>query len=201
MKNKTIKNNVVWSTYLHRTELKNFQWDLKLPNDNEIISLSNRIKKKWFDDPIKIRYDHENFILDWHQRLKALNKLQVDWYMLEDDKVPVIFIKAETIEEAKEKVYEYNSRFSVIDEEFSKDWWAWLDLDDLIWITWWSIIDDIIPPEPEEKWENMKDKEFCMKITSKNWWKTAIENLFKDIEPILSKYEWLIDYSFSWWEI
>ena len=200
MSKKIIKNNVVWSTYLFRTELKEFQWDLKLKNDKEIVKLAERMKRKWFDDPIKIWYDHDNYILDWHQRLKALNLLQSKWYMLADDKIPVVFIKAETLDEAKEKVFEYNSKFSSIDWEFAKAWWVWLDLWDLE-IPWMKWLDDMIEDlEPENKDDEPKDKPFTIKITSKVW-KQTLENVFKRLEPILEEYEWMIDYSFSWWEL
>ena len=200
MSKKTIKNNVVWSTYLFRTELKEFQWDLKLKNDKEIVKLAERMKRKWFDDPIKIWYDNDNYILDWHQRLKALNLLQTKWYMFADDKVPVVFIKADTLEEAKEKVFEYNAKYSAIDSEFAKMWWDWLDLWDLE-IPWMKSFDDLVEDlEPDNKDEDNKDKPFVIKITSKTW-RATLEKLFQEIEPALWKYEWLIDYSFSWWEL
>jgi len=41
--------------------------------------------------------------------------------MLEDDKIPVVYIKADSIEEAKAKVAEYNSKYSDINTEFAMD--------------------------------------------------------------------------------
>ena len=127
----TIKNNIVWSTYLHRTELNPFQWELKKINKELNIKLQNTIKKRWFDAPIYIRYEHNNLILDWHQRLIALNNLADQWYLLEDDKIPVVYIKAETEKEAKEKVMEYNSKYSEFDEDVLLQWIDWLDMDDI----------------------------------------------------------------------
>ena len=125
---KIIPNNIVWSTYLKRTELKEFQWDLKKDNKSEIKQLSKRIKKG-FDAPIFVWYENDNYILDGHQRLKALNELQSQWYMLEDDKIPVVYIKADSIEEAKAKVAEYNSKYSDINTEFAMDRFKWVDME------------------------------------------------------------------------
>ena len=153
-----IKNNVIWSTYLYRTEFKNFQWDLKKQdNDEEISKLAKRILK-WFDAPIYVWYEHDNYILDWHQRLKALNKLADEWHLLEDDKIPVVYIKADTEQEAKEKVLEYNSKYSEFDmqelwifaEDLDLDWInvEWLDIE--IWLD--NIYEDFSLPD-WDKWE------------------------------------------------
>lgn len=131
-----IINNVVWSTYLYRTDVNPFQWELKKINNNLIDKLKNTIKKRWFDAPLYIWYEHNNYILDWHQRLIALNQLSDEWYLLEDDKIPVVYIKAETEKEAKEKVMEYNSRYSEFNEEVLLQWITWLDMDDIdLWFT------------------------------------------------------------------
>lgn len=163
VKSKVIINNVVWSTYLHRTELKNFQWNLKFQdNDKEIDELCKSIKK-WFDAPLYIRYKHDNFILDWHQRLKALNKLADDWFLLEDDKVPVIYIKAETEKDAKRKVAEYNSKYSEVDSNHAKIFFDNVDLD-------WIIIKElIIEPVKEPDFKNKEVDEDDL-----YWWSETI---------------------------
>lgn len=126
----TIKNNVVWSTYLHRTELKEFQWDIKQDNPQLNAKLQQTIKKRWFDAPVYVRHDQkENFILDGHQRLKALNNLADKWLLLEDDKVPVVYIKANSLQEAKEKLLEYNSHYAEFNKDELENRIDWLDLD------------------------------------------------------------------------
>ena len=144
---KNIINNVVWSTYLFRTELKAFQWDLKRDDPQLNAKLQKTIKKRGFDAPIYVWHWHENYILDGHQRLKALNALADTGLMLEDDKIPVVYIKADTLEQAKEKVLEYNSKYSEFDMGELASFSEWLDLDGL-WIDW---LDDLFEDDKEEK--------------------------------------------------
>lgn len=161
---KIIKNNVVWSTYLKRTELKNFQWNLK-QEDVQANKILQESIKKWFDAPIYVRYENENYILDWHQRLIALNSLQEKWYMLEDDKVPVVYIKAETVEEAKQKVGEYNSSFADMNMDFAHDFFNWIDLSNTN-IEWFAIDTEWVgEEEKKQEWEETKyAKEFFLQI-------------------------------------
>lgn len=138
MEKHTIKNHVQWAEYIKRKELKPFQGDLKKQNNEaEIKDLCTRIKKGR-KMPICIRKDHDNFILDGHQRLKALNKLAREWRTLEDDNVPVIYITADDEKTARETVLEMNSKYSEFDREelilFSEnldlEWMRlWIDLE------------------------------------------------------------------------
>mgnify|MGYP002362737637 FL=1 len=127
-----IQNNVATSDFVLRYELRPFQDKLKQENPKEIQKLKARILNKWFNFPIYLWEWHENYILDGHQRLKALNELANDGYLLDWDAVPVVFIKAKNIKEAKERVAESNSKFSTMDQEFAELWFEWCELDDLI---------------------------------------------------------------------
>jgi len=118
----TIQNHVVVSDYIQRTDLKDFQGKLKKDNPAEIAHLVERIRTKGFSAPIFVWHGHE-FILDGHQRIKALELLAKQGETLKDDKIPVVYIKADSEKEAKEKVAEYNSKFSTIDQEVAQIWW------------------------------------------------------------------------------
>ncbi|MDR3169850.1 MAG: ParB/RepB/Spo0J family partition protein [Candidatus Peribacteria bacterium] len=102
---------------MQRTALKDFQGGLKKERPDLIQSLKETIKQKGFDAPIYLRYEHDNLILDGHQRLKALNELASEGELLPADNIPCIYIKADTLEQAKEKVVEYNTRFSEMDRK------------------------------------------------------------------------------------
>lgn len=127
-----LRNNVWELVRIQRVQLKEFQWDLKLPNPEEIKQLARRIESKWFDSPIYVWADNDNYILDGHQRLKALNKLAEANVYLPRDEVPCVLIYASTIEEAKEKVLEYNARYSEFDVEFLTSWAVNLDVETLM---------------------------------------------------------------------
>lgn len=131
-----IKNKVNELKLIPRTDLRNFQWDLKKhDNDESIENLAARINKKGFSAPIYV-WTEENKILDWHQRLKALNILSERNITLKDDKVPVVYISAETEQEAKDTLLEYNTKYSDFNMEvlweWAKDWdMEFLQIDEL----------------------------------------------------------------------
>lgn len=155
----TIQNHVVVSDYIQRTDLKDFQGKLKKDNPAEIAHLVERIRTKGFSAPIFVWHGHE-FILDGHQRIKALELLAKQGETLEDDKIPVVYIKADSEKEAKEKVAEYNSKFSTIDQEVAELWWWDSDLQNLIFNDYEipeaktlddkEAIEDVVPETPEE---------------------------------------------------
>jgi len=70
---KELQNNVVEHRYVKRADLKEFQGDLKKENTAEIKRFIKRIKVSGFNAPIVVWHDHDNLIIDGHQRLKALN--------------------------------------------------------------------------------------------------------------------------------
>lgn len=109
--------------------LQNFQGGLKIDDPSRNKELQKRIQKKWFSAPIYIWANNNNYILDGHQRLKALNALAEKWYTLADDMVPVVHIIADSLQEAKESVLEYNSRYAEFNMDELSNRSEWLDLD------------------------------------------------------------------------
>ena len=150
-----IQNSVYTKTLVARSELRAFQDKLKKDNPKELKMLAERIKKKWFHFPIYLWHNHDNYILDWHQRLKALDLLAAEWLTLEKDLVPVVYISAASLNEAKEIVAEANSKFSTMDQEFADLWFEWCDLDDLIIPDFDYLTDD--EKEKEKKEDDVPD--------------------------------------------
>jgi hypothetical protein len=96
-------------------KLKEFQGDLKELSKDSYCKLQASIKKHGFAAPVFVWEGHD-YILDGHQRLRALAGL-VDDGLDVDDKVPVVDIKAKNKKEAKELVLSYNSQYGHITEE------------------------------------------------------------------------------------
>ena len=112
-----IKNKVDTKDFLKLEDLKIFQWDFKKQNnDDEISDLASAILRDWFSCPISVRNDWKNnFILDWHQRLKALKKLAEANHFLDDNLIPIISIKANNKKDAKKILLANNTTYSTID--------------------------------------------------------------------------------------
>lgn len=104
--------------------LQPFQGNLKKTDKSWIQALANRIQKYGFNAPFFVWKDHDK-LLDGHQRLEALKLL--NW----KDDVPVVLIEAKDEREAKERLLEYNTTYSKIDQDVFEDWSDDLDLDDL----------------------------------------------------------------------
>lgn len=153
-----INNKVSNIQLIYREELNEFQGDLKLPNQDEISLLKSRIVNKGFSTPLFVR-EAENtmYILDWHQRLKALDLLADEWFMLEDDKVPCVVIKADNEADAKALVLEYNSKYSEFDEIQLKEFAMNLDVEDINLYTQWVQLE--LSFEPIKIWSTETLKE------------------------------------------
>lgn len=61
--------------------------------------------------------------------MKALNLLATDGETLEGDLVPVVEIEAESETEARQRVAEYNSKYSDIDAAFAQEWLDGVDVE------------------------------------------------------------------------
>lgn len=193
---KIIENKVKDSEVVKRLELKPFQWNLKKENKELVEKLENNILKKWYRAPVFVWHNKNNYILDWHQRLKALNNLYNKWYALENDEVPVVNIIAETEWEAREIIMEQHARYSEFDLEVLPQFIEWLDLEDIpvseveeLSINFDDLWDDIteedelVPEEPQKvivrKWDIFKlwsHYLMCWDSTSK-----------EDVEKLMNK--------------
>ncbi|OQY39653.1 MAG: hypothetical protein B6229_03270 [Spirochaetaceae bacterium 4572_7] len=90
-------------------DLSNFQGGLKTIKEENLMKLKNSIKVQGFIAPIFVwNNDDENWILDGHQRLKALKSLEDDGEIIPP--LPVAYIEADDIKEAKEKLLHITSQ-------------------------------------------------------------------------------------------
>lgn len=105
-----------------------FQGSLKKLSKNSLEKLKKRILQEGFIAPIFV-WDHkgDNYILDGHQRLQALLSLREDGYTI--PLLPVDFIHAEGIEDAKRKLLSITSQYGEFDVEELKEWMSSLDED------------------------------------------------------------------------
>lgn len=151
----TLQNHTSSTAFLPRKQLKAFQGSLKKDLPDLIQSLAHRIEKKGFSAPVFVWKDHD-FVLDGHQRLKALEILALGGLMLPKDEVPVVYIAAENETEARERVAEYNSAFSLIDADFANEWFAQCDMEFLAFDHYvpefsapTSVEEDLVPNVPD----------------------------------------------------
>lgn len=85
-----------------RSDLKEFQGDLKMLTDDRMAMLKGQIIKYGFNSPIQIWMNGQTkHILDGHQRTRALDALAQDGYEVPDE-LPVDWILAKTKKQAKE---------------------------------------------------------------------------------------------------
>ena len=91
-------------------ELLEFQGEIKKLSKANLDKLKQSIVKYGFTAPIFI-WEHkgDNYILDGHQRLKALCSLREDGYSL--PLLPVVYVYAADIKEAKEKLLHITSQY------------------------------------------------------------------------------------------
>ncbi len=128
--------------------LKPFQGALKKVDPSWIEALANRISRKGFSAPFFVWKGHD-LLLDGHQRLEALKLLQSRGFEL--PQLPVVLIEATDEQDAKEKLLEYNTQYSVIDQDIFTEWSTDLDLEDLNLIGMESLD---VPPSFEPLPEN-----------------------------------------------
>jgi len=90
-------------------DLSNFQGNLKTIKIDNLIKLKESIVNQGFIAPIFVwNSGEENWILDGHQRIKALKSLEFDEYVIPP--LPVAYIEAGDIKEAKEKLLHITSQ-------------------------------------------------------------------------------------------
>jgi ParB family chromosome partitioning protein len=118
------------SALISLTELKTFQPEnLKKRGRKDELKLRASILKHGFCIPFVI-WDNEGQkrLLDGHGRVKVLMLLKSEGY--EIDKVPVVYVYAETEKEAKEILLQINSQYGDLNEDILKEWGEDLNFDD-----------------------------------------------------------------------
>jgi len=114
-------------------ELIEFQGELKSLTKERLKKLKNSIVKRGWSAPIFVwqrTQKSKAYIIDGHQRIKALASLKEDGYKI-PEKLPVDYIKAKSKKEAKEKLLAIVSQFGKISNRGARDFFIGLDFDSL----------------------------------------------------------------------
>lgn len=105
-------------------QLKDFQGDLKTITDDNLEKLKNSIINNGFCAPVFVwKNKDKNYLIDGHQRLKALNSLFADGYTIPD--IPIVYITADNKKDAKKKLLYISSQYG----QFTIDGYADFALD------------------------------------------------------------------------
>jgi len=154
------------SHYIEYKKLVEFQGDLKTLSSENLEKLRQSILRNGFTTPFFVWESPEGtpFILDGHQRLKALKSLIKDNYTI--DKVPIVKVQAESKDKAKEKLLAITSQYGEFHMDTLNDWMKALDEDTqgylrLVDTELQSIINQIdsdTPPPEEDEFPEKKRK-------------------------------------------
>ena len=102
--------------YIDFKTLKPFQGDLKTLSNDNLNKLKNSIIKYGFTAPAFVwQSGKSKYILDAHQRMKALDSLFSDGYEIPD--IPIVYIQAKNKQITKEKLLHITSQYGEFDRE------------------------------------------------------------------------------------
>lgn len=108
--------------------LLDFQSGLKKISKQNLTKLKSRILKHGINAPVFVwDYKGDYYILDGHQRIKALCSLREDGYSL--PLIPVAYIEANNISDAKDKLLGITSQYGEFDLDGIAEFTADLELD------------------------------------------------------------------------
>lgn len=109
-------------------DVSGFQGNLKTINRKNLEKLKNRILKVGFNVPFHIwKNDGKNYLLDGHQRTRALLELQAQGYQVPP--LPFDLIEADSIEDAKDKLLGISSQYGDFTMEGLKEFTIGMELD------------------------------------------------------------------------
>lgn len=137
---KTIKISCKGSRMAKLDSLEIIQGDLKELSDENLGKLKKRIETKGFDAPFFV---WQNMILDGTQRKRALESLIAEGWNLKNGEVPVCDIKADSLNDAKDRLLGYISQFGKITD---------VNLSEFIESIEWPDVENIeIPTEMQQQ--------------------------------------------------
>lgn len=111
-------------------DLEFFQGDLKTLSKENYERLRSRILQRGFSFPFFVWVENgTNWILDGHHRYLILQDLRALGYHVPP--LPVAYIEADTLQEAKAKLLELNSNYAKIDASGYLTFTVDLDMDEL----------------------------------------------------------------------
>ena len=113
---KKIKINCDVKDSIPLSKLEPFQGDLKSLANEDFLRLKKEILETGFAFPIYVwKSGKRSFIIGGHQRVRVLTKMKEEGY--EIDQIPVVYIKADTIEIAKRRILQDISQYGKIEKE------------------------------------------------------------------------------------
>ena len=100
------------------SDLKAFQGDLKKRTSKDIEALSNSIQSDGLIMPFAVwKNGDENLLLDGHGRLAALTALALKDVSIVTQDFPVIYVMADTEEQARKSLLQITSSYGKIDKK------------------------------------------------------------------------------------
>lgn len=112
---KTISVKCDTKDTLNIAEMTELQENLKARNDVDYDKIKLSIIKYGFSFPFFVWKSDKNYILDGHGRFETLCRMQKDGYLIPD--VPVVFVEAKDLKEAKQKLLRLNSQYGKMTKE------------------------------------------------------------------------------------
>ena len=112
---KTISIKCDTKDTLNIAEMTELQGKLKARNDVDYDKIKLSIIKYGFSFPFFVWKSDKNYILDGHGRFETLCRMQKDGYLIPD--VPVVFVEAKDLKEAKQKLLRLNSQYGKMTKE------------------------------------------------------------------------------------
>jgi DNA modification methylase len=112
---KTISVKCDTKDTLNIAEMTELQGKLKARNDVDYDKIKLSIIKYGFSFPFFVWKSDKNYILDGHGRFETLCRMQKDGYLIPD--VPVVFVEAKDLKEAKQKLLRLNSQYGKMTKE------------------------------------------------------------------------------------
>lgn len=112
---KTISVKCDTKDTLNIAEMTELQGNLKARNDVDYDKIKLSIVKYGFSFPFFVWKSDKNYILDGHGRFETLCRMQKDGYLIPD--VPVVFVEAKDLKEAKQKLLRLNSQYGKMTKE------------------------------------------------------------------------------------
>lgn len=113
---KKIKIACQTKDFLNLNEIEPFQKNLKSLSDKDFKALRHEILETGFAFPVYVWKSPEetNFCLGGHQRLRVLKQLSDEGYEVS---VPVVYIQADTLKQAKRRILQDASQYGKVEKQ------------------------------------------------------------------------------------
>lgn len=117
---KVVEITCTGSDFMELDSLSSFQGDLKSLSRVNYNKLKSNLLLYGFSSPIHVwQTKAKNYILDGHQRTIVLKGLRAEGYQIPP--IPIVFIKAKNVKEAKEKILLLSSQYGSLSDDSLSD--------------------------------------------------------------------------------